>query len=77
VEFGKADRNLLVRVGRCLKEQADDLERSCGADWSLDADHVQAKKDHDRLRREERDLAAFRKRLEALVVPQQSHQEET
>lgn len=69
MEFGKADRNLLVRVGRCLKAQADQLEQTHGADW---ASSPQEKKDHDRLRREERDLAAFRRRLEAQVPPEAS-----
>lgn len=66
MEFGRADRNLLVRVGKCLRDQADAIEQDHGADW---ASSPQAKKDHDRLRREERDLCALRRRLEAQSVP--------
>ena len=57
-EFTKEDRNLLVRVGKHLREELEAEERSEGST---------AKR--DRLLRDERDLTALRKRLEAQMVP--------
>lgn len=57
-EFTKADRNLLVRVGKTLREEIEVEEKSAGST-----------KRRDRLLRDERDLTAFRKRLEAQIVP--------
>lgn len=63
MEINQADKNLLRRVGLCLKAQADELEKKYGDNWAATPEARQAKKDHDRLRREERDLAALRKRI--------------
>ena len=57
-EFTREDRNLLVRVGKHLREELEAEERSEGST---------AKR--DRLLRDERDLTALRKRLEAQMVP--------
>lgn len=64
MEFNKADKFLMVRVGRCLRAQADALDKQHGANWAASPEARKAKRDHDRLRREERDLAALRARLE-------------
>ena len=59
-EFTKEDRNLLVRVGKTLREEIETEERSSGSSPR-----------RDRLLRDERDLVALRKRLEAQMVPAQ------
>lgn len=59
--FSKADRNLLVRIGRLLRARADAIEQEYGHGWSA---YSKEKSFHDRLRREERDLAALRKRID-------------
>lgn len=69
MDLNKADKNLLVRVGKCLRAQADHLEKVHGTNWALSPDARRAKKDHDRLRREERDLAALRLRLQNGSTP--------
>lgn len=66
VEFTREDRNLLIRVAVVLRADADGLERAHGTNWG--AAKIQ-KREHDRLRRDERDLVALRRRLEALAQP--------
>lgn len=59
-EFTKEDRNLLVRVGRHLREEIGREERQ-GPGWDMAR--------RDRLLRDERDLTALRRRLGAQQVP--------
>jgi len=68
-EFTRADRSLLIRAGGHLRAAAREEFERHGADWSASAQAVQAKARHDRLLRDERDLEALRRRLEAQVVP--------
>lgn len=63
MEFTRVDRNLMLRVGLWLRKQAENLERQHGANWAASPEAKQAKRDYDRLRREERDLYALRQRL--------------
>lgn len=58
-----ADRNLMARVGRILRDRAAELEAEHGANWAASPESRQAKRLFDRLHREERDLAALRLRL--------------
>jgi hypothetical protein len=58
MEFTKEDRNLLVRVGKTLRDQIEAEERSEGSTPK-----------RDRLLRDERDLRALRLKLEAQMVP--------
>ena len=58
MEFTKEDRNLLVRVGKHLRDVLEAEERSEGSTPK-----------RDRLLRDERDLVALRKKLEAQMVP--------
>jgi hypothetical protein len=57
-EFTKEDRNLLVRVGKHLRDEIEAEERGEGSTPR-----------RDRLLRDERDLRALRMRLEAQAVP--------
>jgi hypothetical protein len=57
-EFTKEDRNLLVRVGKHLRDEIEAEERGEGSTPR-----------RDRLLRDERDLRALRMRLEAQTVP--------
>jgi hypothetical protein len=57
-EFTKEDRNLLVRVGKHLRNEIEAEERGEGSTPL-----------RDRLLRDERDLRALRMRLEAQTVP--------
>lgn len=59
-EFTREDRNLLVRVGKTLREEIV-WEEEQGPGWDMAR--------RDRLLRDERDLAHLRKRLEAQQVP--------
>lgn len=59
----KPDQNLLVRAARVLQANAKRLQRLYGTDWNADKDAKQAKRDFDRLLKEERDLRALIKRL--------------
>ena len=61
-EFTKEDRNLLVRVGKTLREEIVREEANVGPG-------AEALARRNRLLRDERDLAALRKRLEAQQVP--------
>lgn len=67
MEFSDADKLLMRRVGKLLAEQADELELRHGTNWAASPEAREAKRLHDRVRREERDLAALRRRLEAQV----------
>ena len=64
-EFTRVDRNLLLRVGKHLQAAAKLEFNGYGANWGADAESREAKKRYDRLLRDERDLEAMRKRLEA------------
>ena len=61
-EFTREDRNLLVRVGKTLREEIVREEANVGPAPS-------ARARRDRLLRDERDLEHLRKRLEAQMVP--------
>ena len=63
-EFTKEDRNLLVRVGKTLR---DEIKRE--EDMGLPEHGLGDMRRRDRLLRDERDLTALRKRLEAQMVP--------
>lgn len=68
-EFTRTDRALLIRVGVHLRSMAD-YEFTCyGQDWGADNVSRAAKSRYDRMLRDERDLEALRKRLEAQVPP--------
>lgn len=69
----REDRNLLVRVGKQLKDAAQLEFNGYGANWGVDAASREAKRRHDRLLRDERDLQALRRRLEADVPPSTLH----
>ena len=71
-EFTRTDRALMIRVGIHLTASAVALEQQHGADWGQSVESREAKKLRDRLRRDELDLAALRKRLEAAPVQQPS-----
>ena len=58
MEFTKEDRNLLVRVGKHLRDVLEAEERSEGSTPK-----------RDRLLRDERDLRALRLKLVAQMVP--------
>ena len=60
--ISRADRNLLTRVGKILGEEAALEHAAFGNDWGS-ADGKIAKRRHDRLLREQRDLADLRRRL--------------
>lgn len=63
--FTKADRNLLVRVTRHVREAAETERNSYGTPaWGDSAESKQAKRRYDRMKRDERDVIALRKRLE-------------
>lgn len=59
-EFSREDRNLLVRVGKTMREEIV-WEEGHGPGWDMAR--------RDRLLRDERDLSQLRKRLEAQQVP--------
>lgn len=63
--FTRVDRNLLVRIGKQLAEDAQTEENGYGNNWGGSADAREAKRRFDRLQRDRRDLEALRKRLEA------------
>jgi len=68
MEFTKEDRNLLVRVGKTLREEITREEVMAGSDGDvMTAQERYARR--DRLLRDERDLVRLRKRLEAQQVP--------
>lgn len=69
MQLSKADSNLLVRVEKIVRAQANQLEKQHGANWAATAEARQAKRDHDRLRREAHDLAAMRQRLSKAPNP--------
>lgn len=59
-EFTKDDRNLLIRIGRTLREAIEEEEDVRGSTPR-----------RDRLLRDERDLTTLRRRLEAQQIPPQ------
>lgn len=61
----KTDRNLLARVGKILREDAEAIAKAHSDNWAATPGAVDAKRRYDRLCREERDLAALRIRLSA------------
>lgn len=65
----RTDRALLIRVGGHLRKSAGTLAAGFGLNWGESPESREAKKEHDRLLRDERDLEALRKRLEAQSVP--------
>ena len=67
--FTRTDRALLIRIGGHLREAAQTEFNGYGNNWGASADSREAKKTYDRLLRDERDLEALRKRLEAEVPP--------
>lgn len=69
-EFTRTDRALLIRVGSHLTASAATLEEGHGLDWGKDDIARAAKKLRDRLRRDETDLAALRRRIEAQTLPE-------
>lgn len=69
LEFTKEDRNLLNRVSRTLRATAQLEANGYGPNWGASAEGREAKRRYDRILRDERDLTALRKRLEAQMVP--------
>ena len=69
MSFTRTDRALLIRIGGHLREAAQTEFNGYGNDWGGSADSREAKKAYDRLLRDERDLEALRKRLEAQMPP--------
>ena len=65
-EFTKDDRNLLIRIGRTLREAIEEEEDVRGSTPR-----------RDRLLRDERDLTTLRRRLEAQQVPPPAAKTET
>lgn len=66
----RTDRALLIRIGGHLRAAAALEFNGYGNNWGADAESREAKRRFDRLRRDEGDLEALRKRLEAEVVPE-------
>lgn len=65
MSFTLTDKTLLMRAGRLLAEQAHVLKADHGlAGWGGSAESKEAKRQHDRLLRDERDLRELAKRLE-------------
>lgn len=60
--FSRIDRNLLIRVGAFLREEAEAVKRA-NEPWTA-ADGARAKKRYERLLRDENELRNFRRRLE-------------
>ena len=73
-EFTKEDRNLLVRIGRVLREDIEREERIAADPIAVDPRGLGLAR-RNRLLRDERDLVALRKRLEAQQVPPAAAQE--
>lgn len=69
MSFTRTDRALLIRIGGHLREAAQTEFNGYGNNWGAGAEAREAKKRYDRLLRDERDLEALRKRLEAEVPP--------
>lgn len=63
--FTRTDRALMIRIGGHLRDQAMALQVAHGLNWGGTNDSRAAKKEHDRLLRDEHDLEQLRKRLEA------------
>lgn len=61
--FTRVDRNLLIRVGALLRDQAEVVKRS-HEPWT-GAEGAREKKRYERLLRDENELRNFRLRLEA------------
>lgn len=70
MEFTRTDRALMIRIGGHVRAAAAALHLEHAVNWGRDEYSKQAKRDHDRLLRDERDLEALRKRLEAQVPPE-------
>lgn len=62
--FTNTDKTLMMRAGRLLVEQARILKHSYGQNWAGSAEAKEAKRQHDRLLRDDRDLRELAKRLE-------------
>lgn len=58
------DRALMQRAARLIEGQAAQLETVYGLNWAADQTTRQAKLEHDRLRRDARDMRALVKRLQ-------------
>ena len=61
--FSRIDRNLLIRVGAFLREEAEAVRRD-HEPWTAPSD-LREKKRYERLRRDENELRNLRLRLEA------------
>ena len=61
-QFTRTDKALMERAARHLAERANNLELS-NTPWGSTPEGRDAKRLHDRLRRDERDLRALAKRL--------------
>ncbi len=68
-EFTLTDKSLMLRAARILETDASVLEASHGPVWSATAEGPAAKREHDRLLRDARDLRTLCKRFEALHPP--------
>lgn len=65
----RTDRALLIRIGGHLRAAAALEFNGYGNNWGCNAESKEVKRRYDRLCRDEGDLEALRKRLEAEVVP--------
>ena len=68
-EFTLTDKALMLRAARFMVEEAAVLAQSHGPVWAATADGVVAKRQHDRLLRDARDLRALVKRFVELHPP--------
>lgn len=64
------DKTLMMRAARKLKEQADQLLACYGANWAESKATREAKREFDRLLRDERDLRMLAKRFEKAMQVQ-------
>lgn len=71
--FTNTDKTLMMRAARHLSTQAAELKNSFGQNWAFDKESRNAKREYDRLLRDERDLRALAKRLETAVANERAH----
>ncbi len=62
--FTNTDKVLMMRAGRLLVEQAKSLKLQFGENWAASKESKVAKREYDRLLRDDRDIRALAKRLE-------------
>lgn len=62
--FTKTDKALLDRVARLVRDEARVLEAQHGPAWAATKAGQEAKREYDRLQRDERDLRALARRFE-------------